>query len=344
LIIDVHSAAFAVMLRGVGRIRALHPTMNKSLLVAVASFACLHPVAAADEPPPENPPENPSEPPPAPPKAAPAMPDSNLRVQGVFNSDLPGIERKHFLRLILHPHFGDLTHYDYMRTAVGLRYGYSSRLELSGETDVYFSHGLGDVKFFEETGFDSFRLGAKYHLGGGFWPGWDTGMGARYSFPFSGTPDELTDGFKHFTPYITFARPVPKFPGLRVFWTLGADLLTSTSVHGHHEKNDLTDDSNSVTGGFVWERGAMNYTFETTYATTRLIGHGTDDDVLTIRPGFVWNLPRKYTFNSNGQWQLGLALTLTKGPDGTEIGLGGKVRVSLNFKSMFRRKRDPQSQ
>src|SRR5262245_48640235 len=45
--------------------------------------------------------------------------DDDLRIQGIFNSALPGTEKKNSLRLILHPHLGDLTNSDYLRTDLG---------------------------------------------------------------------------------------------------------------------------------------------------------------------------------------------------------------------------------
>src|ERR1044071_1835226 len=78
-----------------------------------------------------------------------AVADSQLNINGIFNSPLPGTEKKFSLRFNIHPHAGDLINRDYLRTTMGLRYGVGKDLELSTETDAYFAHGLGDVKFFD---------------------------------------------------------------------------------------------------------------------------------------------------------------------------------------------------
>jgi hypothetical protein len=260
--------------------------------------------------------------------------DSGLNVKGVFTSELPGVERKYDLKLLLHPHVGDFTRYDYLRTAIGLRYSISSRLELRGETNVYFAHGLRNAPFFDDYGLVDWRLGGKYHIGHFRGSDWDTAVGGTYQEPIGNPPGQITDGFKHLSPFITFARPVPAHPGLRVFWGLRSDFITHTDIVGRHQKNDLTDSYQELNGGLVWERGAMNYTFETSYATTRVWGNGSDD-VFTIRPGFVWAIPRRYTFHSRSQWIFGLGFEVSEGPDGMDWGVGGKLHLSLDFKRMF---------
>jgi len=264
--------------------------------------------------------------------------DSSLNVRGVFDSELPGIERKYQLKLILHPHIGDLTRYDHLRTAVGLRYSMSNRLELSAETNTYFGTGLRGAAFFEDYGLLDARFGFKYRLGERLLRDWDSSAGVNYQFPFGSPPPRLTDGFKHLRPFVTFARPVETVPGLRVFWKAGLDLLAPTMVEGRHDRNDLTDDSANISGGFVWEFEKFHYTFEAAYETTRFIGTR-HDDVFLVRPGLIWKIPRRFTPVSRGQWMFGLALKLSEGPDGFDVGLSGKLRINLDLKRLLRRQR-----
>jgi hypothetical protein len=253
--------------------------------------------------------------------------DSALSLRGVFNSELPGIERKGRLKLILHPHLGDLLKYDYQRVALGLRYSISSHLELSGEANTYFGNGLHDVGFFEEYGLADARFGFKYRVGGELLPGWESGFGASYTMPVGSPPPQLTDGLEHVRPFITFARTLETHPNWRVFWKVGADLVTPTGIEGKHEKNELTDDATSFGGGFVWHRGKMYYTLEAGYETTELIGTA-HDNVFMIRPGVIWEIPGR---SERGKWVIGLALTLSQGPDGTEVGVGGKLRLDFDL-------------
>ena len=103
--------------------------------------------------------------------------DDDLRVRGIFNSVLPRTEKKNSLRLIVHPHLGDLTKRDNLRTALGFRYGITTRWEATAEADAYFSHGLKGKSFFEESGFSTLHLGTKYQLGKIFRLGWETSVG-----------------------------------------------------------------------------------------------------------------------------------------------------------------------
>jgi CubicO group peptidase (beta-lactamase class C family) len=54
--------------------------------------------------------------------AAAKVPDDELNIRGVLETALPGTEQKYRLKLIVHPHFGDLHRLEYLRTPIGLRY------------------------------------------------------------------------------------------------------------------------------------------------------------------------------------------------------------------------------
>ncbi|WP_438479146.1 hypothetical protein [Oleiharenicola lentus] len=267
------------------------------------------------------------------------VPDDDLRIRGIFNSNLPGTEKKHSLRFIFHPHLGDLINEDYLRTPMGARYGITQQWEVSGEVETYFSHGLGDEKFFDRFGFSQVRFGTKYRFAKPLFADWETATGMDFSSPVGSPPAKVNDGLEHLMPFVTFARPLDGHPNVRVFWGLGADLVDRSSVPGQLRKNQLSDDSLNLTTGVVWKRGIMNYTLETNYATTRGIGQ-VDEDVFTVRPGFVWEVPEKYTKGYlGGRWLVGLGLRASFGEDGTDLGASAKVRVNFDFKKLLRRKK-----
>ena len=268
--------------------------------------------------------------------------DDDLRIRGVFNSVLPRTEKKHSLRLIVHPHLGDLTKRDHLRTALGFRYGITTRWEASAEVDAYFSHGLKAKGFFEESGFSTLHLETKYRLGEIFGLGWETSIGVDFAQPIGSPPIDVTDGLRHVAPFITASRPLAGAPGWRVFGGAGWNDVTKVSDRGELEKNELGDDSINVSGGVLWERGPVTYALKATYATTRFTAD-VNRDVYVLRPGVVWVLPAKYTFNSKGKWLLGLALRLSHGPDGSQIGLRAKLRVNFDFKRLLGLKKTPAS-
>lgn len=266
-------------------------------------------------------------------------PDDDLRLPGIFQSLLPFTEGKYALKLTLRPHFGDLSKRDFLRTPIGLRYGLSDHWEVSAEAETYFAHGIGDKSFFDDSGLAGLRLATKYKFTRLWFERWATAVGVEYIRPLNDPPPQITDGFQHVQPFITFARPLVSYPGARVFWGLSADLLNPTRIQGEMTKNPLGDDTVTFNTGIVWERHPFIYTFETAVSTTRLLGD-IDEEFITVRPGVVWRVPSKYTFDSKAEWLLGLGLRGQYGPEGADFGLSARVKVNFDFKRWLRERRD----
>ncbi|GAB1490023.1 hypothetical protein MASR2M8_24800 [Opitutaceae bacterium] len=260
--------------------------------------------------------------------------DDRFNIRGIFEALLPNTEDKYTLRVTLRPHVGDLVRKDTLRLPIGFRYGLSDRLEGRIEFESYFSHGLGDVDFGKQVGFSEIRLATKYHLRSFPIARWDTAVGFEYLRPVSHPPRELADGYEHYIPYITFAHQLESLPDLRVFWGLSSDIVSSTSISPIRGWNDLGADNQKIGGGFLWERGRIAYTFEAAYATTRF-NDAEDRDLITLRPGIIWQIPRKYTFEVGGQWQVGLGLRTVFGPDETDIGAQARVKIDFDFKKWW---------
>jgi hypothetical protein len=269
----------------------------------------------------------------------PAPPDDDLRLPGIFQSLLPFTEGKYALKMTLRPSFGDLTKRDYLRAPIGLRYGLSERWEISGEAQTYFSHGLKDRSFFEDSGVAGMRFTSKYHLARPLFGRWDTATGIEYLRPLNNPPPQITDGLQHVVPFVTFARPIEGYPGARFFWSLAADLINPTHIRGEMVRNELNDDTLTFATGVVWQRFPFTYTFETSISTTQAFGD-IDEELITVRPGVVWRVPQKYTFDSKAEWFLGLGLRGEHGPEGTDFGVSARVKVSFDFKRWLRERRE----
>lgn len=263
--------------------------------------------------------------------------DDDLRIRGVFETSLPNTERKHSLRLILHPHLGDLSERDHLRTALGFRYGLNENWEATAEVETFFTHGLKEGALFSDYGFSGVHLGTKYRLGERLLPGWDTAVGLDWSRPVSSPPPDVTDGLRHLAPYVTFSRQLESHPDWRVFFGVNYEDLADTGIPGRLRKNQLEADNVGVTGGFLYTRGDLTYSLEAAYNTE----HPTVDvgkDVLVLRPGLVWVVPGRYTFGAKGKWLLGLGLRLGHGRDGYDVGASAKLRVNFDFKRLMGRK------
>jgi hypothetical protein len=147
-------------------------------------------------------------------------------------------------------------------------------------------------------------------------------------------PAELTDGLRHFTPYLTLLHRFASHPGLRVFGGLRLDEVTRTTVPGQFGRNDLKDSSTGATDGFVIDRRNWHYTFETSIDTTRLIGHS-DRDVFMVRPGVIWAILSRHKPRVRSNWVVGAAVSSTIGPGGTIVSGSFKLRYNLDLNSPF---------
>lgn len=266
----------------------------------------------------------------------PQLGDDEYLIDEVFQSHLPGTLEKYHLRLSVNPHLGDWMGKDYMRVTTTLRYGLTEHCELSAGGNLYFSHGNGDVDAFKEYGAASLKLGVKYNLGQPLFANWETAIGADYEFPLGHPSPQLTDGLRHFRPYVTFSHRLQTHPDLRIFVGFRFDYVTVTDLPGEFGKNSFHESSNGITGGWVLDRNRLHYTFEASYDTNRLIGHGSED-IFTLRPGLLWEIPTRHNSPIRSNWLIGFAANYTHGPGGDGYGGSFKLRYSSDLKNRLRR-------
>ena len=79
------------------------------------------------------------------------------------------------------------------------------------------------------------------------------------------------------------------------------------------------------------DKGNVHYTLEGGFSTTILWGNG-GKNLVFVRPGILWQVPRRFTFNSESNWLVGAAIPVSFGPDGSDIGINAKLRVNFDFK------------
>jgi hypothetical protein len=261
------------------------------------------------------------------------------KIHGIFETELPRTQWRSTLRLIFHPHFGDLTQRDYLRTPIGLRYGLTERWDVTSELESYVAHGLGDVSFGRKAGISGARFTTKYRLAEWMEPRIATATGISLSSPLGSPPPQVTDGLRHITPFVTFAHSLEARPEFTTFVSFAYDAATRTQVKGERRKNTFVDDSWSVTPGFVWQRGAFLYTGELAIATSAGVSRN-PQTVFVVRPGVAWELPKALTFHSPGRWVFGLGLRAGFGPDGTDLGVSGKFRGDFDFRRLFGHRRE----
>ncbi len=276
--------------------------------------------------------------PPAPAAASPgpvpaAAEDQTLhKINGIFDTELPKTERKGVIRFIVHPHLGDFTSRSYVRVPLGIRWGVNDHVEFTATVEPYIEHGLRSGS--PGNGIGDFEVGGKYAFRRWLDTDWDASTGVNLRRPVGSPPLDMTDGYNHYTPYLTLSRPSARTENLTWFLNGTVDLMEKSSVAGTFRKDDPHSSSLLFSTGFVLDRYPYHYTLETGYQTTSLIGKDNQQFVF-VKPGFAWDLPRRLTFDSHGRWLFGFSVKITEGPDGTRVDTGGKIRGEFNLRRWF---------
>ena len=261
-----------------------------------------------------------------------AFGDDELIIPEIFTSHLPSTLAKYAFRLRVNPHLGDFRNKDYLRISTGVRYGLTENWEVGVGSDLYVSHGYGEIRSFDRYGAANLRLGTKVNLGQPWFAGWDIGTGFEYSFPTGRPAPQLTDGLRHFSPFITFSHRLENYRNMRIFWGLRFDEVEHTSLPGEFGRNAFNESSSGITGGWVIDRKNLHYTFEASLDTTRVLGR-TEEEIFSLRPGVIWEIPSRRGPQVKGHWVVGGSVNSTTGPGGTSLGASFRLSYTRDIKS-----------
>jgi hypothetical protein len=259
-------------------------------------------------------------------------PPLSSRIRGLFDFDLPAIDPPGTVKLIVHPHFGDLIRRDYMRVDGGFRWALNKHFEITPEAAVYFTHGLGDGG--DGYGVGELRMNTKYVI-----PAWpksnmETALTLNLERPVGHAPIDMTDGLNHIAPAFTVQHRLRGHWKWTTFGGAGLDLVSRSDVLGTPVRNQPVDDSMNFTAGAIYDLGQIRYTLSATYATTAVLGDKTDH-FFYLRPNVLWYVPKKYTFNSKTQWILAVGARASWGPDGSEVSFSNRVRAEITFRQVM---------
>jgi len=254
-------------------------------------------------------------------------------IRGLFDFDLPTIDPPGTIKLVLHPHLGDFVRRDYMRMETGLRWALNDHFEIRPEASTYFTHGLGGSSA-DGYGVGELRLGSKYIFRKWPQPDIETSVFLNVEVPVGSPPLDLTDGFNHVAPGFLVQHHSHHHPKLTTFAGAGLDMVSDSKVAGTPVRNQPLDDSMNFTAGAIYDLGQVKWTLSATYATTAVLGDR-PEDFFYVRPNLLWYVPKKYTFNYQTQWIVGLGLRASWGPDGTEVSFSSKVRAEITFRQVM---------
>lgn len=242
----------------------------------------------------------------------------------LLSERLPGFDQTGALRLYVRPHFGDVIHRDYLRVPFGARAKITPSIESSAELQTYFTHGISDPAGY---GLSGVRLGAK---GERLLPSLNDGagvsLGFNYQTPLSRPPIDLTDGHRHFQPYVAATRPTMPAWKLLGFASIGADLLSRTHIPAHFGRNQLHSNSLIFVGGAAREFKRFRASLTATINTGALISDEFEN-VYAIRPEIV--IPWRLRPTARTLVHLTIGGRSIWGPDGHEIGLSSSVRFEF---------------
>jgi hypothetical protein len=247
------------------------------------------------------------------------------RLPDLLDIGLPSFAPPGSVRLYSHPRFGDLLHEPYFRLPVGVAGKLNDNLELNTELGSYFTHGLrGNVG----NGLYQLRVGAKSEFALTNESGASTGI--EYTTPLSRPPYEITDGLRHTVPYVTITRTVVPKWGLVGFSTLSFDFIDHTTLPVNYRKNQLRENSTTLTLGVAREWRRMHVIF-TVFDGNTVFLSDQHQNVFGFRPSIGIPILRRRdgtpratgTFEGRAVW----------GRDGFETGITTSVRFDLRYRS-----------
>ena len=246
------------------------------------------------------------------------------RLPEVLDFSLPDFGSDEGIEVTARPHLGDLVNRDYLRVPIRFRAKWRGT-EASAEVQTYFTHGLRNST---SSGFAGFQLGLKRDWPLRARPGTGFSTGINYSSPLSRPPDDITDGYRHTTPYVGATFPLSARWKLTGFSTLGADIITKSDLPSNFRKNELHGNALSLTLGAAREFSRFQLSLSVTHSNTSLM---TDESsgVTTVRPGVL--IPIERFFTSSIRLFPTLGADAVWGPDGQELGFSGKVRVEFDL-------------
>jgi hypothetical protein len=247
------------------------------------------------------------------------------RLPTVISNTLPGFDPNCVVKFYSHPHLGDFFKAGYIRLPLGVKAKLTDRIDANLELQGYVAHG---IEASSPYGLSNLNIGAKCeHLftrlsEGGF------GVGFNYRTPLGRPPVKLTDGYRHFQPYVSMTRMVVPEWKVLGYSSVGVDLMQHAPVRVDFGRNQLHGNSIMVIDGVAreWERFQLSLTAR--YGTTGLITNEFHQN-FSLRPEIV--IPWRLRANARTQVFLSLNSRMIWGPEGRQVSTGSGLRVQFHL-------------
>lgn len=259
---------------------------------------------------------------------------SDSRLRGVFEAILPDTQERRTLRLSVQPHFSDFLREDHVRLPVGVVYGFNRKTEGEIEVEPYFENPFKDGSM---SGIANLRASFKRRWTPAIDDKVDAAAGFSIVRPIAGSPYDLTDGVNRYSIFSTFARPSSNIKDLEGFLNLSYDFITPSKADGEIRKDRPQDDFGKIVTGVLYRKEAVTYGLSLGWEHTF---DGETTNFVSITPSVVYLVPRRYTFNMRGQWQVGTAVELRRYGGETDLNVRLRVRWRIDFKKAWREWRE----
>lgn len=229
------------------------------------------------------------------------------------------------LKFYARPRLGDFFHRDYLRLPVGVRAHLTEHLEINSEIETYLTHGLKDTAGY---GLDRLRFGVKYDevMSTLQRLGWSVGI--DFETPLSRPPLELTDGHRHVLPYVAFTRVLVPDSNLVGYASFGADFVSHSPLPANFGRNQLHNNSNTISAGVTRDYKRFRVALTGNWSTSALLSDE-NHNLFSLRPDVIIPLTRKPESMARTHLLLIVGGRAVHGPDGTELGINGTVRIEF---------------
>lgn len=259
---------------------------------------------------------------------------SDTRLRGIFESILPETQERRTWRLTVQPHFRDFLDEEHIRLPVGVVYGFNRRTEGELELDGYFPNPFDHGS---KTGISNVRASLKRRWTPKLDKSVDAATGLSIVRPVTGSPYKLNEGVNRYSLFFTFARPSETIPELEAFLNLSYDLLSPADAIGAIDEDEPQDDFGRIATGVLYRKDRFTYGLSVQWA------HTFDGDItnfVTLTPSVIYDVPRKFTFNTRGKWQIGAAVAAKRYRNESDLQLRIRVRWLIDFRKAWREWRE----
>jgi hypothetical protein len=244
---------------------------------------------------------------------------SDVQLHTLYENVIVDPQDRHSFKLKPQPHARDVVSADYTRLDMRLFYGFAKKVEGEVAFGNYFATPGKDGT---HTGIAYIDAIARYRWTPNMDPTGKATSGIEIYHPISTAPDTLTDGVNRYTAFCSYARTSTRIQNFQEFFNLSYTVIMPSAAAGVIPEDAPQNDFFTAAVGELRNRGPFTYGISVAWDH---VTQGPREDFITLTPSITVEIPRSYTFNCPGQWQLGLSWAVRR--FGGETDTNFRVRV-----------------